>query len=113
LLTRIRKRPGSRATAPTTESLQLWTPLLSHLSASGVPLPTMLSATILDVISETAPRHNPDADEERRRELASYRWTLGTWLFWLWEEGEFALAEEERAGVLKRLARELVHNDEV
>lgn len=47
--------------------------------------------------------------------MDSYRWTLGTWLLWLWdgEDEEFTVGEEERTGVLRRLARELLESDDV
>lgn len=47
--------------------------------------------------------------------MDSYRWTLGTWLLWLWDgEGdEMSVGDEERTGVLRRLARELLESDDV
>lgn len=69
----------------------------------------MLVQHILDVLGDTAPRSEPETDDERRKEVASYRWTLGTWLLHLWER----IPEEEKSGVLRRLARELVNDDEV
>lgn len=78
-----------------------------------------LTECLLAALLDTAPRLNPppaapDAAEEHRKEMASYRWTLGTWLLWLWEgEGGLSVPEEERVGVLRRIARELVHGDDV
>jgi hypothetical protein len=88
----------------------VWIPLLDHLKATTPAVSHLLVQQILDVLVETAPRFAPDADAERAREVASYRWTQGTWLLHLWAElGD----EEERAAIMKRLARELVHSDDV
>lgn len=112
-----RKRSHRRSIRPTKESLAIWTPLLSHLDASA-PVASALKEALVAAILDTAPRFNlplPDADvEDHRKEMDSYRWTLGTWLMWAWSgEGSVSVPEDERTGVLRRLARELVHGDDV
>ena len=109
-----KKRPGRKATGPTKESVLVWTPLFAHLDSLSPGIASKLAQQILTVLVDSAPRfHPPPADDEARKEVASYRWTLGTWLLHLWNDAELAVADEERGEITKRLARELVHSDDV
>lgn len=74
----------------------------------------------MSAILETAPRHAPPAETaddaaEQRKEVASYRWTLGTWLFALWggRLDTLQVTEEDRTTAVRQLACELFHDDEV
>ncbi|EJT49630.1 hypothetical protein A1Q1_01259 [Trichosporon asahii var. asahii CBS 2479] len=113
-----KKRSHRRANRPPKEGLAIWRPLLAHLDATA-PVSAALTECLVGALLDTAPRLNPppaapDAAEDHRKEMASYRWTLGTWLLWLWAgEGGLTVPEEERTGVLRRIARELVHGDDV
>ena len=92
----------------------VWTPLLEHLATTHPSTPATLAQHLASVLVDTAPRFQA-GDDEGGGELASYRWTLGTWLLWLWgdEAGVLSVPEDERAPVLRRLARELLHDDQV
>lgn len=77
-------------------------------------LPSILAETLASALVETAPRHRPGMDEDENKELASYRWTLGTWLLHFWRSGDaLAVPDDAKRDILMRLARELVHNDAV
>ncbi|WOO77556.1 Protein LAS1 [Vanrija pseudolonga] len=117
-----KKRPSKSATAPPQESLLVWTPLLSQLAElhTSAVVASQLSEQLVSAILETAPRHAPPAETaddaaEQRKEVASYRWTLATWLFTLWSGRVDALqvTDDDKTEAVRQLARELFHDDEV
>lgn len=107
-----RKRPGKKATSPPADTLLVWMPLLTHLMSLYENTPSVLAETLATALLETAPRHR-QMDEDEGKELASYRWTLGTWLLHFWCGGELAVPDDVKRDVLASLARELVHGDDV
>ncbi|TXT13363.1 hypothetical protein VHUM_00730 [Vanrija humicola] len=113
-----KKRPGKAATAPPQESLLVWTPFLAHLAEVHPSVPSVLCEQLVSAILDTAPRLAPPAETaddaaEQRRELASYRWTLGTWLFWLWNGDALQVTDDDKTAAVRLLARELFHDDDV
>ncbi|BEJ12164.1 hypothetical protein CspHIS471_0206240 [Cutaneotrichosporon sp. HIS471] len=107
-----KKRPGKKATAPPADALLVWTPLLAHLMSLHENTPSVLAETLTSALLETAPRHR-QMDDDERKELASYRWTLGTWLLHFWLGGDLGVPDDAKRDILVRLARELVHGDDV
>lgn len=92
----------------------MWTPLLTHLHSVHADLPAILAEALTTALVETAPRHRMGMEDDDVRELASYRWTLGTWLLHFWRSDDaLAVPGEARRDILVRLARELVHGDDV
>jgi hypothetical protein len=98
--------------APPADALPVWTPLLTYLASLHDNTPSVLAETLATALLETAPRHR-QMDEDETKELASYRWTLGLWLLHFWQGGELGVPEDARRDILVRLARELVHGDDV
>ncbi|KAL1408187.1 rRNA-processing protein las1 [Vanrija albida] len=112
-----KKRPSKTATAPPQESLLVWKPLLSLLATVHPSVPSVLSEQLVTAILDTAPRlalpaETADDAAEQRKELASYRWTLGTWLAWLWSGEALQVTDDDRASAVRQLARELLHDDD-
>lgn len=101
-----RKRPGPRATEPPAEHQQVWTPLLAKLGESS-PIGGRFGEALVAVLAEPVQVDDPDV----RKEVDTYRWTLGLWLAFVW--GAMVIPDETRVGIKRRLARELVHGDRV
>lgn len=92
----------------------MWTPLFTHLLTGTENLPSLLAETLASVLVESAPRHRLGMEDDEVKELASYRWTLGTWLLHFWGSGDvLTVPDDAKQDILVRLARELVHGDEV
>lgn len=97
----------------------MWAPLLEHLAAVRPATAAVLADALVAALLDPPPPAAADDDdpERSRREAASYRWTLGTWLAWLWAGAggcaALAVPEDERPGILRQLARELLYDDDV
>lgn len=92
----------------------MWTPLFTHLQSVNDDVPSILAEALTTALVETAPRHRPGMEDDETRELASYRWTLGTWLLHFWRSDDgLAVPADARRDILARLARELMHGDDV
>lgn len=120
-----RKRPTKTDQAPTQAAIQIWQPLLAHLTTESHPeLTTLLANRIVDILldsdsevptSSSAPpatqtevfsargtaASDPLSDQERKKERDSARWALGCWLVYLWT------AEDEILGIAQTEKREI------
>lgn len=115
-----KKRPGKTDTAPPTALLQVWAPLLVHLTAVRPTYPALLAEHIVSALIDDEGRRTPEhpSQEGRRegeKERQSFRWTLAVWLIWLWEglsgPGRIGIAEECRRPLWNRVVSALLAGD--
>jgi len=118
LTVHTRKRPPSSSTSPSSCSLQIWQPLLSHLLASNPTLPASMADTILSEVTRPPSESpistkDPITAREQQRETSSFRWGLAVWLIWLWRGGEVTLIidAEGKKRLWRRLSGSLLHGD--
>lgn len=114
----VRKRPSYNVNTPSKPLIQIWSPLFDFLSTLGPDFPSELARHIVNLlttdISEPTSAASATADDriEEKKERQSFKWTLCTWLSWLWaQDGTAAISSDIKVELRQAIALALLDGD--